>query len=122
MYKMFKSDRVMRWRLYIKEYSPDLQYIKEESKVVADALSRLDMDEEPNPHEALITEEMCSDWYCYAQEEQTYDSHPLSYEHLEKAQRADKSMKKILEMVTEVNYNRIEDQIYQIIIGKNISI
>ena len=31
-------------------------------------------------------------------EEQTYDSHPLSYEHLEKAQCADKSMKKILEM------------------------
>ena len=88
----------MRWRLYIKEYSPDLQYIKEESNVVADALSRLKMDEEPNPHEALITEEMCSDWYCYAKEEQMYDSHPLSYEHLEKAQRADKEMKKILEM------------------------
>ena len=25
-------------------------------------------------------------------------------------------------LITEVNYNRIEDQIYQIIIGKNISI
>ena len=33
----------MRWRLYIEEYSPDLQYIKGENNVVADALSRLEM-------------------------------------------------------------------------------
>ena len=78
-YKTFNSDRVIRWRLYSEEYSPDLQYIKGESNVVADALSRLEMDEEPNPHEALITEEMCLDWYCYAKEEQTYDGYPLSF-------------------------------------------
>src|SRR6476620_10507295 len=97
-YKTFNSDRVMRWRLYIEEYSPDLQYIKGENNVVADALSRLEMDDKPNPHEAFITEVMCLDWYCYAKEEQNFDSHPLSYEHLEKTQCADKSLKKILEM------------------------
>src|SRR6478609_2930234 len=53
-YKTFNSDRVMRWRLYIKEYSPDLQYIKGEHNVVADALSRLKMDDKPSLHEALI--------------------------------------------------------------------
>ena len=37
--KKFNSDRVMRWRLYIEEYSPDLHYIKGENNVVADALS-----------------------------------------------------------------------------------
>ena len=68
--------------MYIEEYSPDLQYIKGESNVVADALSRLEMDEEPNPYEALITEEMCLDWYCYAKVEQTYNGHPLSYQQL----------------------------------------
>jgi hypothetical protein len=88
----------MQWRLYIEEYSPDLQYIKGEKNVVADALSRLDMDEKPSLIEALITEEMCSDWYCYAKEEQTFDSHPLSFQHLEKSQNADKSLKKILLM------------------------
>ena len=86
----------MRWRLYIEEYSPDLQYIKGEKNVVADTLSRLDMDEKPSLHEALITDEMCSDWYCYAQEEMTFDSHPLSFQKLEKAQDAGKSLRKIL--------------------------
>ena len=37
----------MRWRLYIEEYSPDLQYIKGTHNVVADALSRLDIMETP---------------------------------------------------------------------------
>ena len=41
-YKTFNSDRVMRWRLYIEEYSPDLQYIKGTTNVIADALSRLE--------------------------------------------------------------------------------
>src|SRR5687767_15181253 len=94
----FNSDRVMRWRLYIEEYSPDLQYIKGEKNVVADALSRLDMESDPNPKEALITEEMQSNWYCYAKEEQNYDSHPLSFQQLERAQQADKQLMKNLKM------------------------
>ena len=52
-----------------------------EQNVVADALSRLDMDEKPSLHEALISKVMCLDWYCYAKEEMTYDSHPLSFQH-----------------------------------------
>ena len=47
MYKTFNSDRVMGWRLYIEDYSPDLQYIKGEKNVAADTLSRLKIDENP---------------------------------------------------------------------------
>lgn len=97
-YKKFNSERVMRWRLYIEEYSPDLQYVKGENNVVADALSRLDAEDTPSMIEALITEEMCANWYCYAKEEITYDSHPLSFQQLEKAQQADKQLMKILKM------------------------
>jgi hypothetical protein len=45
--KTFNSDRVMRWRLYIEEYSPDLQYIKGTQNVLADALSCLEIKETP---------------------------------------------------------------------------
>ena len=34
----------MRWRLVIEEFGPELNYIKGEHNIVADALSRLDMD------------------------------------------------------------------------------
>src|SRR5687767_5125854 len=91
-YTKFNSDRVMRWRLCIEEYSPDLEYIKGENNVVADALSRLDSEEHTPQMEAFITNKMCSDWYCYSTEEKTYDSHPLSYEKLAKAQREDKQL------------------------------
>jgi hypothetical protein len=37
----------MRWRLYIEEYSPELQYIKGTHNVVAHALSWLEMNETP---------------------------------------------------------------------------
>ena len=41
---------------------------------------------------------MCSNWYCYAKEEMTYDSHPLSFQQLDKAQKADKDLMKIMKM------------------------
>jgi hypothetical protein len=37
-YKHFNSDRVMRWRLFIEEYSPNLRYIKGTKNIAADAL------------------------------------------------------------------------------------
>ena len=88
----------MNWRLYIEEYSPDLQYIKGENNVVADTLSQLNMEPDPNPMEALITKEMWSNWYCYAKEEQNYDSHLLSYQQLENAQHTDKQLMESLKL------------------------
>ncbi len=35
----------MRWRLIIEEFGPKLTYIKGENNIVADALSRLDLEE-----------------------------------------------------------------------------
>ena len=39
----FNTERVMRWRLILKEFGPELKYIKGEKNVVADTLSRLEM-------------------------------------------------------------------------------
>ena len=48
-YKSNNSDRVMRWRLYIEEYSPDLTFIPGKDNVVADALSRLKRTDDTEP-------------------------------------------------------------------------
>ena len=42
--KNFNTERVMRWRLVLEEFGPELNYIKGENNIVTDALSRLDMD------------------------------------------------------------------------------
>jgi hypothetical protein len=44
--KNFNTERVMRWRPVLKEFGPDLQHIKGERNVVADALSRLETEDE----------------------------------------------------------------------------
>ena len=46
-YKVFNTQRVMRLRLVIEEFSPNLVHVKGESNPVADALSRLHL--EPTP-------------------------------------------------------------------------
>ena len=43
-YKQFNTERVMRWRLILEEYGPELIYIQGKKNVVADALSRLDLE------------------------------------------------------------------------------
>ena len=40
-YDNFSTQRVIRWRLYVKEYNPKLEYIEEKLNVLADAFSRL---------------------------------------------------------------------------------
>ena len=42
---MSQSQRVMRWRLILEEFGPDIKHIKGEDNVVADAISRLPMSE-----------------------------------------------------------------------------
>ena len=39
IHNSFTSDRVMRWRLYLEEHSPEIKYIKGENNQAADALS-----------------------------------------------------------------------------------
>ena len=41
-FKYFNTERVMRWRLILEEFGPELKYIKGENNVVAGALSRLE--------------------------------------------------------------------------------
>ena len=92
-YKKFTSDRVMRWRLFIEEYSPDLCYIKEKENVVADALSRLEKLDQPFDDSKEI---FYSLMHSFVTEDEPYDVHPVSYYKLDQAQQRDASIKKIL--------------------------
>ena len=42
-FTQFNTERVMRWRLVLEEYNPELVYIKGGDNIVADALSRLEL-------------------------------------------------------------------------------
>ena len=94
-YKNFNSDRVMRWRLYIEEYSPDLQYIKGTHNVVADALNRLDNSEEPIKDN---TEMFMTYMECLTSDGNSLEFHPLNYQHLQIAQTKDIITMKILKL------------------------
>jgi transposase InsO family protein len=94
-YVKFNSDRVMRWRLFIEEYSPSLRYIKGENNIVADALSRLEISNEPMP-EAHFTEELRSSLYCYGTDAINEADYPLSYKELGRGQSKDKNILKEL--------------------------
>jgi hypothetical protein len=48
----------MRWRLVLEEYGPELRYIKGEHNIIADALSRLDLDDSiPRRHQRKLLDE-----------------------------------------------------------------
>ena len=78
----------MRWRLFIEEYSPDLRYIKGETNVVADALSRLPTEFETMP-ECHFTEELRSQLYCLGQDKMDETAYPLTYKAIGQAQQKD---------------------------------
>jgi hypothetical protein len=47
-YAKITSDRVMRWRLLIEEFGAELRHIKGKHNLIADALSRLELDDSSN--------------------------------------------------------------------------
>jgi Integrase zinc binding domain len=78
----------MRWRLILEEYGPDLQYVKGQHNVVADALSRLDISETPTPTDL----ETLADCYGLDDDELPEDAFPLRYKHISRVQKQDKKL------------------------------
>ena len=81
-YHKFNTKRVMKWRLIIEEFNPELHHIKGEKNVVADALSRLDFDDDLD---VQSMEEMMA----FDDEDLPEDHFPLTYEFIEKEQKQD---------------------------------
>ena len=95
-YKNFNTPQVMRWRLFLEEYSPDIKWLKGSTNLVADALSRLAFTSEPI-EESHVTEELSAHHYCFSQTEKQSLTFPLNYEVIGTAQSKDKSILKGLE-------------------------
>ena len=86
--KHFNTERVMRWRLVLEEYGPELNYIKGENNIVADALSRLEMtpDDEVEMDDQFFAE-------CFAADPKDVPTdYPMSYVQLESEQNKDASL------------------------------
>ncbi len=88
--KNFNTERVMRWRLVLEEFGPELRYIKGENNIVADALSRLEMLSNNEYNEQYAVE-------CFAANDKDFPKEfPLSYMYIEHCQEKDASLQQQL--------------------------
>jgi hypothetical protein len=101
-YKKFNSDRVMRWRLLIEEYGADLTYVKGDKNIVADALSRLELNDttvNDSYHHGTLLQLFTGDTIKDIKE--NVDTvYPLRLKHIEKAQNKDATLRKELQSDT----------------------
>ena len=84
---------VLRWQLLIEEFGPEFKYIKGESNVIADALSRLPINSTSIPEEELTKDDLVER---YDIEELPPDVYPLRFDLISKEQRKDKLLMKNL--------------------------
>ena len=101
-YAQFNTERVMRWRLILEEYGPEIIYLPGHLNTVADALSRLDKEstsciESYDIYNADIFGQSLSDL--------PIDIFPLKFSILHQAQLKDKSLQR--KLLTNSNYSLI---------------
>jgi len=104
----FNTERVLRWRLVLEEYSPELRYIQGHHNVVPDALSRLPM---VLPDTTLgnladiqvldttkVSEELnlCAQFLQLSLAEEKLEQYPLSYAIVKHYQDADTNVQRLL--------------------------
>jgi hypothetical protein len=116
--KNFNTERVMRWRLLLEEYGPELKYLPGERNIVADALSRLEMVREPIEESNLPQEEAASLFAGDAVELDFPKEYPLSYAEIQHRQGNDRYIQHRLSQ-KDTNYVKQEfpfgDQRYMLV-------
>jgi len=94
-HKNFNTERVMRWRLIIEEFGPTFVYIKGSTNIVADALSRLDLNDTPPLEVQSLTLMDYSDLFGKDLDDIPTDIYPLEYRVLDDFQQRDPSLLKL---------------------------
>jgi hypothetical protein len=90
----------MQWQLLLKEYGPELKYIKGTDNIVADALSCLELNKPTNTEEIFVfqhgygqyTREHMAECFA-ADDNDVTDSYPLSYHQIHLEQQRDDALK-----------------------------
>ena len=99
LYKKLASNHLVQWYILLEEYRPTFVYVKGEKNVVADALSRLDMEacskdllnqEEPNKKLSYVTTE-----------DMEFEQFPMSPKTISKQQKKDPGLKKLIKAEQE---------------------
>ena len=108
--KNFNTDRVMRWRLILEEYGPELRYIQGEQNIVADAISRIEMENQSSaqalslleineqPDFIDLTQQECFYQYQIANnmDEEEYPECPVDLGYIREQQSKDKKTQELL--------------------------
>jgi hypothetical protein len=100
-YVNFNTERVMRWRLIIEEYGPELYYVKGTKNVVADALSRLPLIDDTSTDEDFT---YLADHFGLEDSDLPDDIYPLQYQLIQNCQKSDKPLVKKIKEKT-LNYH-----------------
>jgi hypothetical protein len=91
-YVNFNTERVMRWRLIIEEYSPELLYVKGETNIVADALSRLDLATSDTSPSDMHDMQYLADNFSLEDDDLPDDAYPLQYKLIASHQNLQKDL------------------------------
>ena len=90
-YQNFNTERVLRWRLILEEFGPELHYVQGNKNVVADALSRLNIQPSSTPpqtpHELLLTQ---AELFGASKSSLPSDIFPVQFKLLQAEQSKDK--------------------------------
>ena len=95
-FTQFNTERVMRWRMVLEEYGPELIYIKGQDNVVADALSRLDLlpdIKQATPTDVDVSKEITLNEFMEVhRDELSSDAYPLRMSLISAEQRKDTAL------------------------------
>ena len=97
MFTQFNTKRVLRWRMVLEEYGPELIYIKGQDNVVADALLRLDLiPDDESPPSKEHDDVTINDYMNIHRDELPEDIYPLRMSLISAEQRKDLALQAAL--------------------------